>query len=93
MTTVLPQYYDKVLAIDSNNIRALYNKAYALHNMGKLEEERECLTKTLPINPTDIRSMTIKGLSLYALGKYQEAIEYYDKVLAVDSNNMITTEL
>ena len=61
--------------------------------MGKLEEERECLTKTLPINPTDIRSMTIKGLSLYALGKDQEAIEYYDKVLAVDSNNMITTEL
>jgi superkiller protein 3 len=80
------QYYDKVLAIDPNDVDALTNKGVALSALGKSEEAIQYYDKALAIDPNYTLSLTNKGIDLGILGKYDEAIQYYDKALAIDPN-------
>ena len=54
-------YYDKVLAIDPNDIDALTGKAKALHFLERYQEAIEYFDKVLAIDPNDIDALTGKA--------------------------------
>jgi tetratricopeptide (TPR) repeat protein len=79
-------WFDKVLAINKNDTRVMYNKGSALDSLGKYQEAITWYDKDLAINKNDIHAMYNKGLALDNLDKYQEAITWFDKVLAINKN-------
>ncbi len=74
-------YYDKVLAIDSTDIDALFGMASALENLGKYAEAITYYDKILAIDSTDEDALFGKALSLEGLGKEEEAIPLLEKVI------------
>jgi tetratricopeptide (TPR) repeat protein len=47
------QYLDKALELDPNNVFAISNKGFALHNMGKHKEALQYLDKALELDPNN----------------------------------------
>ena len=47
--------FEKVLEIDPNNARALYNKGTACIVVGRIEESATCLEKAAEIDPTVLK--------------------------------------
>ena len=82
------EWFDKALAIEPNNVKALTGKGAALGLEGKYQESMDCFDKTLTIDPYHINALNGKGLLLFILHKYEEAIECFDKVLAIEPNNV-----
>jgi tetratricopeptide (TPR) repeat protein len=82
------EYYDKVLAIDPNEVNATYNKGSALDSLGNYTGAIEYYDRVLAINPNDVDALNSKGVSLDNLGNYTQAMEYYDKVLSIDPNDV-----
>ena len=80
-------WYDKVIAVDSNHIFALYNKGTALATLGQYQEAITWFDKVLAIDPNDVDALYNKGLSLYRTSQYQEAMTWFDKALAIDPND------
>src|SRR5438445_1391800 len=77
-------YYDKALQINSTDINALYNKALALDNLGRLDEAITYYDKVLAISPNDIDTLNNKALAVDSQGKHDQAIIYYDRILAIN---------
>ena len=73
------------LAIDPNNIDALYNKSFTLEFLGKYEDAKTYVDKVLTVNRNDTTALNTKGLALTQLDKVEEAIAYYDKVFGYRS--------
>jgi tetratricopeptide (TPR) repeat protein len=82
------EYLDGALAIDPNDVNALYLKGTALSSLGMNQEAIEYFDRVLAIDPNDVDALTNKGVTLGSLGMNQEAIEYFDRVLAIDPNNI-----
>ena len=85
-------FFEKVLAIDSNNSVALRGKAVAFVDFGKYNEAIPLLDKALAIDPTDITILDFKAANLAMLGKYNDAIAVYDKALAIDPNDKVALD-
>jgi tetratricopeptide (TPR) repeat protein len=85
-------YFDKVLAIDQNNIQALNNKGFALSQLGQYQDAIGYFDKVLAIDPEFLDAIGNKGVILFLLGQYQDAIGYFDKVLAIDPTNSYAKE-
>lgn len=81
------QYFDKALAIDPNNIRALEGKGSSHGALQETGAERDCYTTITKIRPEDTNA-------LYKVGRLWEcypdsvpkrvALGYYNKALAID---------
>jgi tetratricopeptide (TPR) repeat protein len=80
-------YYDKILALDPNNVDALNNKGLILNDLGKYNKSIGYYNNALAIDPNHFWALNNKGLALYNLGRYNESIEYYDKALAIEPDN------
>jgi tetratricopeptide (TPR) repeat protein len=80
--------FEKVVAIDPNNIETLYGIGVALYNLGKYEESITWFDKALEIDPTHVFPLYYKGAALHNLGKNEEAIIWYEKVLKIDPNHI-----
>jgi hypothetical protein len=78
------QYTDEFLAINPDDVFALFYKALALHDSGQFEEAILYYDKILEINPKDIDALNNKGVALDDLGRYEEAKSYYEKVLEIN---------
>jgi Flp pilus assembly protein TadD len=68
LTKVILQY-DKALAIDPKNVRALDNKANALSDLGNYTQAIQQHDKALAIDPNDFKTLNDKGITLDRLGK------------------------
>src|SRR5919199_508897 len=75
--------FDRVLAVDPNDVKTLTNKGNVLDTLGKHQEAIWYYDKALPIEPNDVVALQDKGSALDLLGRYNEAIKYYDKALAI----------
>jgi len=75
------------LILNSTDIYALYNKALALDNLGRLDEAITYYQKVLEITPNDTDSLSNIGLAYYNLGEPAKAITYYDKVLSINPDD------
>jgi tetratricopeptide (TPR) repeat protein len=85
-------FYDKVLAIDPNNIKALYNKGKALSQLGNYVKSLNNAAisyydKVLSLQPNNVGALYNKGNALVKLGNYNGAMSSFDKVLSINSTN------
>ena len=63
------QYFDKALAIQPNNVKALYNKGLVLGSLGNYTEAIKYYDKALAIQPNDFDVQNNKANALAKLGK------------------------
>ena len=80
-------WYDKALALDSNDIDTLKNKGDSLYALGRYQEAITWYDKALALDSSYVDVLYYKGNSLYALGQYQEAITWYDEALSIEPDN------
>jgi len=91
--------YDKALAIESNNIDALYGKAVALTDISDLNKSgptwvklKEEIDKLLTANPKNAQAWVYKGDRLLFWGASDtdgvNSEQAYDKALSLDPNNV-----
>ena len=88
--------YDRVLKINPEYEKALYEKARVLEKQKKYEEAIKCFVMALKINPhntsaredgnrlSDNLDWYKKGMELNSRKQYKEAIEYFNKTLEIN---------
>lgn len=81
------KYFDKILAVEPNNTRALTNKAIGLLNLGKHEEALSAVNSVLEIVPEHVGALVIKGDEFSRNGQFEEAYSIYETILKIDPNN------
>ena len=62
---------------------ALYNKGFALVNLGRYEDAITAYDAVLAIKPDDPEALSNKGVALRKLDRYEDAITAYDAALAI----------
>lgn len=80
---------DKAMEADAEaafKAQLLYTKAQILHELGRLDEEREALTGAVELDPTNQLYLLALGDLSFALGKYAEAVQRYQAALALQDN-------
>lgn len=80
------QYYDKVLAIDPNDVNPINYKAQILDEMGKNEEVLSAIEKTDIDNPNHEYLQYTMSFILANLEREDEAKTYYEKPLKINPN-------
>jgi LPXTG-motif cell wall-anchored protein len=79
--------YNKAIAIDPNDKKALLNKGFAFAELGEHNKAIEAYKKAIAIDPNDKDALLIGGLVFFELGEYNKAIEAYNKAIAIDPND------
>jgi len=93
-------YFDKVLEIDPNNVKALINKGVAVASLGEFVDALQYFDKVLEIDPNNIKALNNKGTALIKLSSeagpeeirienLKEALKYFDKALEIDPDYRI----
>lgn len=80
------QYYDKVLAIDPNDVNPLNYKAQILDEMGKNEEVLSVIEKTDIDNPNQEYLQFTMSFILANLEREDKAKTYHEKALKINTN-------
>jgi len=81
-------YFDKILAVDPVNHRAVDGKANALDILGRVEEALECINGYLEYNSADDYMWILKGNLLHTRYKdYEGAISCLNRALEIDPKN------
>ena len=81
-------YFDKILAVDSVNHRAVDGKANALDILGKVEEALECISNYLECNSSDVYIWILKGDLLDVHYRdYKGAVACYNRALKINPKN------
>lgn len=80
------QYYDKVLAIDPNDVNPLNYKAQILDEMGKNEKVLSVIEKTDIDNPNNEYLQYTMSFLLANLEREDEAKTYYEKTFKINPN-------
>lgn len=83
------EWAEKALKINPNNDIALFNKAWALTDLGKPKEALKYSERALKINLRNEYAWYNKAWSYYLLGKREKAIECCDKALEISPGNRI----
>lgn len=79
--------YDAVLARDPNNPGALYNRAWALHQLGDLDSAQAAYGKVLEVDPGSIDASLNLGAILKEKGELDRAVEVTVEALEQDPFN------
>lgn len=80
--------FDKALAINPQNVRAVYYKGALLRLAGKPAEALELFKQVEPRFPRDRMTLNQMGECYQALGRYAEARQMFDRVLAIDPDDI-----
>jgi tetratricopeptide (TPR) repeat protein len=81
-------FFNKILAVDPGNDRAVEGKANALEILGSIEEALECLRDYLESDSSAIYLWILKGDLLYVHHKdHRRAVDCYDQALRVNPKN------
>lgn len=81
-------YTNELLAIEPDNISALYNKGAALNHLGSYGEAITLFDKVLHVDPCYTNALLEKINALESLKIPQKALELCDYVLALDPGNI-----
>lgn len=82
------EYFDKILAIDPNDVIILGNKGAALTQLNRHDEAIALYNKALEIEPTNINILNNMVASLFELGRIDESLKTLDKILETEPNNV-----
>lgn len=80
---------DKAVVDDADpafQAQLLYTKATILHELGRLDEEREALIRAVELDPTNQLYLLALGDLNFALGKYDRAVMRYQTALTLADN-------
>jgi tetratricopeptide (TPR) repeat protein len=81
-------YFDKILAVDPVNHRAVDGKANVLDILGKVEDALECINSYLERNSTDVYIWILRGDLLGVhYRNHIGAIDCYNRALNIDPRN------
>ncbi len=84
--------YDKALEKDPNDSISMYNKAYSLMELTRLEEANIYINKALKIEPNNYSYLANKASILNKLGSYQKSINFSDKALQINPVDTISMD-
>ncbi|MCX6188677.1 MAG: tetratricopeptide repeat protein [Bacteroidetes bacterium] len=85
--------FDKILALDPNNLETLNNYSYYLSlRRVKLDMAEKMSKKTLDIDPNNASYLDTYGWILYQQEKYADAKIFIEKALALDPANNVLFE-
>lgn len=76
--------FDKVIALDPQNVSAWYNKGAALIGLRRYDEGLLACENTIKFNPQNAFAWSNKGIALIGLGRYEEAIQAFDKAIELN---------
>jgi len=81
--------YDIILEVDSKNVTALNEKAYALYSVKRYSESEAIFTKANDLNSElySAESFMNKGISMVGLKRFREAVSFFLKCIELDSEN------
>jgi len=65
----------------------LFQKAFAAHNLGQLEEAEDLYLRVLRETPKDMETLYLLGTACSQLGKFDEAVKYLSKALEIAPNH------
>lgn len=77
-------YFDKIISIDPDDIRACNMKGVSLAKLGKYDDAITYFDKIISIDPNDENGWYGKCKTLAQLGKYDDAIKCFDKATAME---------
>ena len=80
---------DRALALDPGFFVAWFNKAMALHYLGRLEEALAAHDQAVATGPEHGFIWNNRGFTLAKLGRHEEALASYDRALALDPADSI----
>ncbi|MBF0118226.1 MAG: tetratricopeptide repeat protein [Desulfobacterales bacterium] len=83
-------YYQYILDINPNDVKAHNNLGVALKNTGLYEKAIWHFYEAIKLNSKHSKAYNNLGLTLFKKGKIDEAIYYYNKSLKLDPNNVNT---
>lgn len=74
----------KAMELDSSNAAVYCNLAYAMHDMGRLEEASDCYYRALNLASDNVTLINNLGMLQYDQGDYTTAVTLFSKALAID---------
>ncbi|MBK5113370.1 MAG: tetratricopeptide repeat protein [Candidatus Heimdallarchaeota archaeon] len=86
------EYFESVIAIDSDNTMAWNNKGVSLRKLGRLEDALNCYNKALSIDPDLTRALLNKARVLKMQKKFDIALFTYEDILELDPEHPIALE-
>lgn len=75
------EYFERVIAVESDNTMAWNNKGVALRKLGKIEDAINCYNKALSIDPDLSRALLNKARALKMQKKFDLALFTYEDIL------------
>lgn len=81
-------HYERALALDPDNFRALWGKAGAVRRMGDLQGAKTLYQRILAFAPEDPQILLAAGYVHAVDGEDEDALQYYDRVLEKDPGNV-----
>jgi len=76
--------FGKIIEIDPENYRAIYNRGIAYFYMEKMDQALSCFSKAIELKPDYKFPYYNIGLVYETTGKFYEALSYYDRALEID---------
>lgn len=80
------EFFDRVLAADSVNVKALVLKGRAFGERGTYSEAMVCLKKAIDLDPANADAWFYRGLTEQHMGRYAEADEAYSKAVELHAD-------
>ena len=76
--------FDRVLALNSQDIEALNGKGQVLYNLQQWTEAIACWDQVLTLQPNYYQAWYNRGSALELMGRPSDAIESYQKALEIE---------
>jgi serine/threonine protein kinase len=79
--------YDKVVAIEPENVDAWNNRGVCLRKQGKFEDALESYSRAVGIDRNNVAALSNRGNCLYSLGRHKEARVDLVRAIELDPKN------
>jgi len=76
--------FKKIIEIEPNNYRALYNLGISYFNLGRMQNAIKACTEAVNLKPDYKHCWYNMGLIYETIEEWKKALEYYDKALEID---------
>jgi len=73
---------------EAQNAKALFEKAYATHQSGQLEEALLLYRQVIAIEPDHVNALTLAGILTCQNGDYEEGIRLIQSAIAIQPENL-----
>ena len=76
--------FDKMIQINPNNAKIIYNKGYPLLQLKRYQEAIDCYDKAIELDSNLSNAYLAKGICLDGMDRFDESTDCYKKVIEID---------